>query len=133
VGTGTTFTNNKTDDLIVIDTTNSLRTQVKRIISVANDTSLVIEGSTSFVGDGRLTTNSATNVITITGNTNQLSMIVGDFISYNVSASSNIAKITSIAGNQITLNAAPSSSNTNIVYIVNPVYDDVSFKIISTD
>jgi hypothetical protein len=133
VGIGTTFTRAKANDLIVIDTTNSLRTQVKRITSVANDSTLFIEGSTSFVGDGRLTINSATNVITITGNTNQLSMVVGDFISYNVSATSNVAKVTNITGNQITLNATPLSSNTNVVYVVNPIYNDVSFKIISTD
>jgi hypothetical protein len=133
VGTGTTFTRAKANDLIVIDTTNSLRTQVKKIVSIANDSTLFIEGSTSFVGDGRLTTSSATNVITITGNTNQLSMTIGDFISYNVSATSNIAKITAMSGNQVTLNAVPISSNTNVVYIVNPIYNDVSFRIISTD
>lgn len=133
VGTGTTFTRAAENDLIVIDTTNSLRTQIKRIVSIANDSTLFIEGTTSFIGDGRLTTNSATNVVTITGNTNQLSMIVGDFISYNVSATANIAKITNITGNQITLNAAPLSSNTNVVYVVNPIYNDVSIKIISTD
>jgi hypothetical protein len=27
----------------------------------------------------------------------------------------------------------PISSNTNVVYIVNPIYNDVSFRIISTD
>ena len=133
VGTGTTFTRAAANDLIVIDTTNSLRTQIKRIVSIANDSTLFIEGTTSLIGDGRLTTNSATNVVTITGNTNQLSIIVGDFISYNVSATANIAKITNITGNQITLNAAPLSSNTNVVYVVNPIYNDVSIKIISTD
>jgi hypothetical protein len=133
VGTGTTFTRAAANHLIVIDTTNSLRTQIKRIVSIANDSTLFIEGTTSFIGDGRLTTNSATNVVTITGNTNQLSMIVGDFISYNVSATANIAKITNITGNQITLNATPLSSNTNVVYVVNPIYNDVSIKIISTD
>lgn len=133
IGTSTAFTNAKANDLIVIDTTNSLRTQVKRIISIANDSAVIIEGDVSFIGDGRLLTSSATNVVTVTGNSNQLSMNVGDYITYNVSTITKLAKITAISGNNVTLNANPISSNTNVVYIVNPVYNDVSYKIISAD
>ena len=132
-GNNTTFTKAKANDLIVIDSANDARKQVKRIVSVANSTSLNIESSTAYVGDGRITTNSSSNTVTISSNIGALTIQSGDYISYNISSNVYVLQVSSIAGASLTLNSSPYSSNTGVLYLVYPTFNDVSYEIISTD
>jgi hypothetical protein len=132
-GNNTVFTIAKANDLIVIDSANESRKQVKRIISIANSTSMNIESSTAYIGDGRLTTNSSSNDVIVISNTSSISIQAGDYISYNIASNVYIALVSSVSGNNLTLNATPYSSNTGVLYLVYPTFNDVSYKIISTD
>lgn len=132
-GNNTVFTTAKANDLIVIDSANESRKQVKRIISIANSTSMNIESSTAYIGDGRLTTNSSSNDVIVISNTSSISIQAGDYISYNIASNVYIALVSSVSGNNLTLNATPYSSNTGVLYLVYPTFNDVSYEIISTD
>lgn len=135
-GSGTTFTNSKANDLIVIDTTNTTRTQVKKITAISNTTSLNVESSLEFIGDGRLSLTQSSNVVNVHSNTSSLSLIAGDVITYydDFDDLEIDAIINSISGNQLTLNVVSSYTTTsNIAYSVTPVMSGVTYKIISTD
>jgi hypothetical protein len=55
VGTGTSFTKSNVGDLLVINSTNSSREQVKIIKNITNDTHLTLESNTRFLGNGTIT------------------------------------------------------------------------------
>ena len=135
-GSGTSFTRAKANDLIVINTGTPSRTQVKKIKKIDSDTSLNVESSLEFIGDGRLILTSGTNVLEVYGNTNPLSIAVSDVIHYFDWDGGQIevdTAVSSISGNLITVNVTSSSSNTNFPYSVSPVTSGVQYKIISTD
>ncbi len=136
-GSGTRFTKANANDIIVLSYSN-LHKEVKQITSITNDTSLVIESNTSFIGDGRLTTNSTTSIV-VSNATPRI--IVNDNISYDVSG---VGTVTTVTVNSITNNfdsrgntlivvssAAP-SSNADVLYMVSPQISAVSYNIVSS-
>lgn len=135
-GSGTTFTNAKANDLIVIDTANPTRTQVKKITSVDSATSLNVESSLEYQGDGRVTLQYGSNDLQIYGNSSPLTIAVNDVIHYYDSVSQMIIidiAVSSITGNLITGNASSQITANNIRYSVSPAASGVQYKIISTD
>jgi hypothetical protein len=126
------FSTTKANDLIVIDTTNTLRTQIKVIKSVINSSTIVIESSTQFLGDGRLTVQTGNIYAAVSGNTSQLSILANDIVQFNSSSNLSSMQILEVNGNVLKFNTAAVSSNTNLLYLVYPSYQNASYKIITT-
>jgi len=135
-GSGTSFTRAKANDLLVINTGTPSRTQVRKIKKINSDTSLNVESTLEYIGDGRLILTNATNVLKVYGNTNPLSIAVNDVIHYYDLDSQDIlidTTVSSITGNLITVGWVSNSTSTNFPYSVSPTASGVQYKIISTD
>jgi hypothetical protein len=126
------FSTTKANDLIVIDTNNTLRTQIKVIKNVINSSTILIESSTQFLGDGRLTVQTGNIYAAVSGNTSQLSILANDIVQFNSSSNLSSMQILEVNGNVLKFNTAAVSSNTNLLYLVYPSYQNVSYKIITT-
>lgn len=125
-----------TNDMIVINSANTLRSFAKVITGITNNNSLNIESSCIFIGQGRANTNANNAVIQITGNTNSVVSFIdsSDIIKLNVNGVELTKTINSISGRAITLNSnvGISTSNTNLVYQVVPQFNVVQYEIIRT-
>lgn len=126
------------NNLLVIDS-NSNRAQIKEIktnFNISTNT-VVLESNTMFIGDGRLTFTNGSNVVTVTNKTQEeLTLLAADKVEFNVNNTVILTDILSISGDDLTLNITGSSittSNSNIIYRVYPVFDHVPFMIISNN
>ena len=115
----------------VIDATSPLRSQAKTIIAVDSNTSLNVESNFIYVGQGKIATNGGNNQIVISGNSNSVSdfLKTSDVLRMNVNNTVIDRSVSGISGNTLTLNTTVSTTNTNIVYLVVPVYTEVEYKI----
>lgn len=91
-GINTAFTTTATlaaanDMLWIIDTLAPLRSQAKTISRVLSATSLEVFGNFTYIGQGRIATNS-TNKVVVSGNTNTISQYLstGDMLQFNIAA-----------------------------------------------
>jgi hypothetical protein len=125
-----------TNDLIIINSSNTDRMFAKVITSIANNNSLNVESACILIGQGRASTNANNAVIQISGNSNSLPVFIdtSDRIMINIGVSDRTYSINSISGNTITLNsnAGITTSNTNLMYQVVPQFNVVDYLIIRT-
>ena len=123
-------------DIIIINSSNVLRSFAKVITQIANNNSLNIESACILVGQGRARTNSNNAVIQISGNTNALPTFIdtGDRIQINVGNVILTKTINSISGNAITLNSKTGigTTNANLIYLVVPQFNAAAYEIIRT-
>jgi hypothetical protein len=86
-GVSTEFnTANVGDLLIITDTTNPLRSQVKTIKTIESATTLNVDSNFIYVGQGRLTLTNGSSQYRITGNSNNIFefLQIGDQVLYNI-------------------------------------------------
>lgn len=127
-GANTTWANTSNaavgDMLLLIDSVHPLRSQAKTIKVITNNTSLNVESNFIYVGQGKLTTNGGNNRVVISGNTNAVSdfIMTNDVLRMNVNNTTIDRLVSGISGNTLTLNTTISTSNTNVVYLVKPIY-----------
>jgi hypothetical protein len=127
-GTSTEFLLSNVGDMIwIVDTDNELRSQAKIITAIDSNTSLNVESNFIYVGQGRLSTNATNNIVEVTGNTNAVSdfLSTGDVLRMNVNSTIIDRLVSGISGPYITLNTVISTSNSGVVYLVQPDYSTV--------
>lgn len=133
---GTAFTSAKANDLVVIDSANTSRLQVKIISTINSANQIIIESNTRILGDGTLSTRQGFFDITIVGNTYPVSVISGDTIAFNDVKGSTVfyASVNSVNGTTINLIGDFPSPNTytNLAWFIYPNFENVSYQIIST-
>jgi len=133
---GTTLfvqTANVGDMITYTDSVHPLRSFAKIITVVAaNGNSLNVESNFIYVGQGRITTNGGNNMVVISGNVNAVSDFIqtSDVLQMNVNNTIIHRSVSGLSGNNLTLNTTISTSNTNVVYLVKPVYTDLAYEII---
>ena len=107
-GSGTTFTTSASvGDIIVIDSTDSIRQQTKVIKQIISDTLLVMESNTRIMGNGMILMEPSSNVINVTANIYG-SVSINDNVSFEFD--SNIYN----GANVVYLDSSPSMSNIQI-------------------
>lgn len=119
-------------DLIVINTseTASQKQYTRTIANVVSGDVIWLESAIGGLGDGRFRVNGTSNVV-FYSNSYPLteSLEAGDNVSFNISNTIYDRYVVSSTGNVITMNAAV-SANANVLYLKNPTYNVVSYKII---
>jgi hypothetical protein len=107
-GSGTNFvTSANVGDLIIIDSTDSIRQQTKVIKQIISDTLLVMESNTRIMGNGMILMEPSSNVINVTANIYG-SVSINDNVSFEFD--SNIYT----GANVVYLDSSPSMSNIKI-------------------
>ncbi len=125
-----------TNDFIVINSDNVYRTFTKVITAVDSNNSLNIESACIIVGEGRGNVTQYGATLQIKGNTNAINKFIStsDQIKINVGNTVLVKTINSISGNVITLNSNTGidSTNSNLVYLVLPQFNEALYQIIQT-
>lgn len=121
--TGNVYAANVDDMLYLVDTTYPNRSQAKLIIDVIDNTTINVESDFTFIGSGKITTNSGNNIVVISGNTIAIDtqIIAGDELRINTGGVEHFS-VDVVAGNVLTLNTNAGNSISNAVYIVAPDY-----------
>jgi hypothetical protein len=98
----------------------------------ANGNSLNVESNFIYVGQGKLRTNGGNNIVVISGNVNAVSDFIqtSDVLQMNVNNTVIHRSVSGLSGNNLTLNTTIGTTNTNVVYLVKPVYTDLAYEII---
>jgi hypothetical protein len=119
----------------IIDSTSPLRSQAKEVTSVDDDTTLSVESNFIYVGQGRLNVTDASDVATVSGNTDLVSdfLKTGDELRMNINSAVVTVNVAGISGNVLTLNTVMSNTATGVLYLVVPDYtDEYDYKIVKT-
>ncbi|UCF70485.1 MAG: hypothetical protein JSW49_09860, partial [candidate division WOR-3 bacterium] len=121
--TGNVYAANVGDMLYLIDSVYTNRSQAKLILEVVDNTTINVESDFTFIGSGRITTNSGNNIVVISGNTVAIDtqIIAGDELRINTGGVEHFT-VDVVAGNVLTLNTNAGNSVSNTVYIVAPDY-----------
>jgi len=121
--TGNVYAANVGDMLYLIDSVYTNRSQAKLILDVVDDTTINVESDFTFIGSGKITTNSGNNIVVISGNTVAIDtqIIAGDELRINTGGVEHFT-VDVVAGNVLTLNTNAGNSVSNTVYIVAPDY-----------
>lgn len=138
-GSGTAFTSNaNVGDMIIINSNDEDRMQIKQIIDVPTDTMITLESNTRFLGNGSLSTTTACTTVIVTANIAN-KVLVNDYIRYSIDTGTGLvnyqAEITGITNYSdnahIVLDSAPGQTANNVVYYVYPTMTGVPYSIIN--
>lgn len=121
--TGNVYAANVGDMLYLIDSVYTNRSQAKLILDVVDNTTINVESDFTFIGSGKITTNSGNNIVVISSNTVAIDtqIIAGDELRINTGGVEHFT-VDVVAGNVLTLNTNAGNSVSNTVYIVAPDY-----------
>ena len=124
-------------DLIVINSSNTAqnRIYVREITSIdANLDILYTESPIGGIGDGMMRLNANSTIAHVYGNTDPVtqSLLPSDLIEFNVNNVIFDVVVASVVGNTVTF-TLPSAATGNVLYLKKPIYNNVSYKIISSN
>lgn len=124
-------------DLIVINSSDTAqnRIYVKEIVAIdANLDILWTESAIGGVGDGKMRLNANSQIAYVFGNTDPVSqsLQVSDLVGFNVNSTAFNLVVGSVVGNTVTFTTS-SPATGNVLYLKKPIYNNVSYKIISSN
>jgi len=140
VGTGTHFTSNaNVGDLLIINYGLSNREQIKTITSIVDNTHIILESNTKFLGPGYLEIQNSSNTFNLPNTANIYGMIqVGDQIEFDLGVSETyfLANVINITPNGYSLTIDTpenelTSGNSNVSYYVYPQTTSAVYAIIN--
>lgn len=132
IGNSTQFTDFAAGDVIILNVGSTNRKFVKTISSITNDTLLLAESNTAFIGDGRINLLVSNANVSISSNVSALSLVAGDVLRYSVNGNTVNSLVISVTGNLIQTNVVSAAANTGILYEVYPTLANISYQIISS-